>query len=147
MAATEYIHPKLMTEMREVRYDFQRRIGFVYMPPSCCTHGPGAIALFETIDPDVQMVVTLAGGKLDTTYFKTGKVRRGSTWGTLVPQGGELRYSPSELEQDEVNAAAETMLSLPEVQDPRVPPWASPSSEPPRAAARGAWALARTRRR
>jgi hypothetical protein len=112
-----FTHPQLMTDVREVRYDFVRRVGFVYMGEHCCTDWGGATRLFEAIDPRVRLVVTIAGEKLDTCYFKTGEVRRGSKWAALAPQGGVLGYDPGQSTESEASDAIRAVRSLPEVAD------------------------------
>ena len=61
-------------------YDFTTRTGVLVLPELCCTDMGGAIALFETIDPGVTRIETVAGETPDTTY-----TRRGGDWLAALP--------------------------------------------------------------
>jgi hypothetical protein len=73
-------HEGLMCFVLRVDYDYRCRTGAVHMEVDSCCHAPGCIALFEGIDPDVEMIATFAGGKRDMTYKKV----RGE-WESLMP--------------------------------------------------------------
>lgn len=130
-------HPQFKTEVREVRYDFKRRIGFVYMGWTCCVDMNGAVTFFEALDPNVQMIVTLEGVDddgstdyhLDTCYFKVGKrnpveepsmTDKGwnAPWGAFIPNGADFLWGASceGLDQGEVTEAWGKLASLPELQ-------------------------------
>src|SRR5260370_37596907 len=47
-------HCLLMTTIRRMRYDFEQRLGVVYLPEGCCTDMTRAIQFFKKIDPEVQ---------------------------------------------------------------------------------------------
>lgn len=130
-------HPQLKTEAREVRYDFKRRIGFVYMGWTCCVDMHGAVTFFEAIDPNVELIVTLEGVdddgstdyRLDTCYFKVSKretdkpmLKRdpqwNGEWGAFVPSGATFRWGATceGLTESEVQAAWRRIAALPEAQ-------------------------------
>jgi hypothetical protein len=52
--------PGLVTSVHQIVYDFEQRVGVVYMPPSCCTDMDGAIQFFKRIDPKVRQIQTIA---------------------------------------------------------------------------------------
>jgi hypothetical protein len=64
----------LQASVVSLRYNFTGRVGTLVMPPECCTDMRGVIALFTAIDPHVQCIDTVAGGRHDTSYTRT---RRG----------------------------------------------------------------------
>lgn len=57
-----------------VDYDFEERVGYVSMPPMCCTDMQGTIAFFQKIDVDVSRIVTMCidtqDKSFDTEYIK-----------------------------------------------------------------------------
>ena len=53
---------------RKIEYEPAKRQGTIYMEPLYCTDMSGAIALFTTIDPEVEVIVTIAGDARDTVY-------------------------------------------------------------------------------
>lgn len=66
-------HCLLMTTIRRMSYDFERRLGVLYLPEGVCTDMTGAIRFFTRIDPEVQQIQTYAGPERDTIYTRTGK--------------------------------------------------------------------------
>jgi hypothetical protein len=68
----ETYHCELMTPVRRMTYEFEQRLGVLYLPPYCCTDMAGAIALFRRLDPEVQQVQTFAGSERDTVYALVG---------------------------------------------------------------------------
>jgi hypothetical protein len=66
-------HVGMVTDVRSIAYDFESRVGIVYMPENCCTHMTGAIEVFEQIDPKVRQVQTFAVDVPDTVYTRAAK--------------------------------------------------------------------------
>jgi hypothetical protein len=61
---------RMGTEVRGVRYDVARRSGQLRMPDGCCCDKQACIALFEGIDPHVEIIFTYAGARADTIYSR-----------------------------------------------------------------------------
>ena len=66
-------HCLLMTTIRRMRYDFEQRVGVLYLPAGVCTDMSGAIQFFKKIDPEVHQIQTYSGEQRDTIYTRTGK--------------------------------------------------------------------------
>jgi len=66
-------HCLLMTTVRRMSYDFERRVGALYLPEGVCTDMGGAIQFFKRIDPEVEQIQTYAGPERDTISTRTGK--------------------------------------------------------------------------
>lgn len=73
----------LQCNAREVRYDFARRAGTLFMPAGECCDMSGCISLFESIDPQVVRIVTISGDEEDTSYSRTD-----SGWAARHPKIG-----------------------------------------------------------
>lgn len=58
----------VMCEVSSIAYDFDKRSGKLVMAEDQCADMAGCIRLFKAIDPDVQLIKTLAGTKPDTIY-------------------------------------------------------------------------------
>jgi hypothetical protein len=57
--------------VEKLEYDFQRRAGKLFMGENSCTDMDGCIRLFKRIDPDVELIETIASPsspRRDTTY-------------------------------------------------------------------------------
>ncbi|WP_313194528.1 hypothetical protein [Shinella zoogloeoides] len=68
-------HPEFACVVHGLAYDFATHTGTLAMAEHNCCDMAGAIALFQRIDPEVNTIATIAGGKDDTTYR-----RRGGEW-------------------------------------------------------------------
>lgn len=55
-------------EVDRLEYDFNKRIGRLFMPKDNCCDMSGCVAMFERIDPHVKRIETFAAGKPDTMY-------------------------------------------------------------------------------
>lgn len=64
-------HGKLMCQVSRIEYNFDTKIGAVFMPEHNCTDMAGCIALFKGIDPQVLTIKTYAGGVADTMYMRS----------------------------------------------------------------------------
>jgi hypothetical protein len=79
-------HPKLLTYVSALHYDWQQAQGQLWGEGP--VHMPGTIALFTGIDARVQCILTYIGSEPDTLYRKTPA----GTWeGGRVPK--DLRAS------------------------------------------------------
>ncbi|MCW5706768.1 hypothetical protein [Shinella sp.] len=65
--------PDLMCEVHSLTYDFPTRTGRLNMAQGNATDMAGAIALFERIDPNVELISTFAGDVPDTIYRRHRK--------------------------------------------------------------------------
>ncbi|UNK36556.1 hypothetical protein MNR02_08515 [Shinella sp. H4-D48] len=70
--------PELACAVHGLSYDFTARTGILVMAEDHCADMAGAIALFQRIDPEVNTIATIAGGRDETRYR-----RRGSEWVTV----------------------------------------------------------------
>jgi hypothetical protein len=66
--------------VEHLSYDFKSRTGMLTIPELCCVDMDATISLFVDIDPQVKIIMTIAGEILDTTYM-----RRDETWTALPP--------------------------------------------------------------
>ena len=62
-------------------YDFTKRAGTIELDEYHCTSMNGCIALFEGIDPQVELIVTRAAKELDTVYARVG-----GEWKSRLPE-------------------------------------------------------------
>lgn len=62
----------LHCSINELHYDFDARIGKLYMPPDNCCDMGACIELFKKIDPKVRLIDAFAGDELDITYARYG---------------------------------------------------------------------------
>jgi hypothetical protein len=69
-------HHELACTVHGLAYDFSARTGTLAMAEDHSCDMAGAVALFERIDPAVNTIATIAGGRDDTTYRR----RRGGEW-------------------------------------------------------------------
>jgi hypothetical protein len=83
---------ELVSEVNRLTYDFDSFTGELFMPSGCCCDKDGCIALFQRIDPDVQMICTYVGEKLDTYYR-----REGQQWRSIfqLPGGSRTAHQGS----------------------------------------------------
>jgi|SRR6516165_85640 hypothetical protein len=72
---------ELQTDLNDVTYSFNNRVGKLFMPEGCCCDMSGCINLFRRIDPKVQFIETWAGETLDTCYRKL----HDGCWASRVP--------------------------------------------------------------
>lgn len=64
----------LKTTVISVCYEFCDRWGQIHMPEGCCCDMSASIKFFQGIDPQVKVIETFAGERLDTCYkLKRGK--------------------------------------------------------------------------
>jgi hypothetical protein len=56
--------------VRSLRYDFDRRVGKLNLPPDNIPDMTAAIALFESIDPRVERIVVMIAAGPDIIVFK-----------------------------------------------------------------------------
>lgn len=80
------------------------------MGAGCCTDMGGAVKLMEGIDPNVQIIGTIAGNVLDTVYFRLPD----KSWGAVIPAMG---YTPAAA-KDMAQTAMDTVAMI--VQEDRV---------------------------
>lgn len=64
---------QLQTSVERLEYDFNTKIGRVFMPCDCCTDMRGAIKLFKAIDPEVLRIETWAGTDRDAFYSRPSR--------------------------------------------------------------------------
>lgn len=72
-------HDGVQCFVRTLHYDFKKRVGQLILEDGSCTDMSGCTGLFEKIDPNVQAIQTIAGGRKDTSYV----VRHGK-WHAVV---------------------------------------------------------------
>lgn len=66
---------ELLCDVNRIEYDFDTKIGRV-VTNFGCAHGPGVIALFVRLDPEVLRIeVFEAGEGLDATYTRKTPLR------------------------------------------------------------------------
>ena len=56
-----------------IKYDYQTKVGQLFMPEGECCDMQGCFSIFEHIDPAVNVITTYSGDVADTTYFKIGR--------------------------------------------------------------------------
>lgn len=79
----------LQTAVDRLAYDFNEASGRLYMPDGVCTDMNGCIALFTTIDPKVRSILTFAGDKPDTAYYRNGAT---GEWEAMRPVNWSERF-------------------------------------------------------
>lgn len=62
----------LMCSVDRVSYDYAQKVGEIWLPPDNCTDMKGAIRMMTGFDPEVKTIITWAGGRRDTVYFREG---------------------------------------------------------------------------
>jgi hypothetical protein len=70
---TAKFHRKMQCFVESIKYDFESRLGTVFVHEDGCTDMSGAIATFKRIDPKVEMVVVYSGDDLDIVYQRRNK--------------------------------------------------------------------------
>ena len=78
----------LSCHVRRLTYDFIERRGVLELPPMNCANMGGCIRIFEQIDPQVEIIETIAGEGgtgWDGTYVKDG-----GTWRSVKPAKAAL---------------------------------------------------------
>ena len=63
----------LMCQIERLQYCFDEKVGELWLPENNCTDMRGVIKMMTAIDPGVRTIITWAGGKRDTVYFRTGE--------------------------------------------------------------------------
>jgi hypothetical protein len=76
---SEYYIEELKAAVKSISYDFDTKIGNLYMPDMCCTDMSGCIAFFQRIDPRVESIYTFSNGVRDTSYHLRGGEWRANT--------------------------------------------------------------------
>jgi hypothetical protein len=56
--------------LKRLEYDAETQIGTLWLADGHCTDMNGAISVFEGIDPDVLVIVTMSGEEPDTSYIR-----------------------------------------------------------------------------
>ncbi|WP_425963806.1 hypothetical protein [Rhizobium nepotum] len=63
-----YYHEKIMCDVESIKYNFETKRGVLEISEGHSTDGGGTLETFKAIDPDVQEILILAGGKPDFFY-------------------------------------------------------------------------------
>jgi len=61
---------ELVCEVNRVEYDFNTKIGALWMQDGQCCDMSGCLKLFKRIDPEVKRIQTYSGEALDTVYTR-----------------------------------------------------------------------------
>ncbi len=69
MAKEGLFRSDVKCSVRKLTYDFEERVGHLFLEDGNCTDMSGCIKLFRAIDPEVVGILTFAGGRKDTGYF------------------------------------------------------------------------------
>jgi hypothetical protein len=79
---------KFMCEVRSIAYDFDRRLGRLYMAEGNCCDMSGCIGFFVGVDPAVRHIETFAGDMPDTVYVRDGDLPAGHRleWTAMLPE-------------------------------------------------------------
>ena len=77
---------ELMCRVRELRYDFERRRGYMRLPWGNCTDMSGAIALFKRIDPRVREIDTFEEDEEGNPLADTRYRLETSGWQAYLPE-------------------------------------------------------------
>lgn len=72
----------MVTKIERIDIDLRAHVAVLYLPEYCCTNMTGAIQAVTAMDPDCQMIVTIAGAGIDTRYE-----RRGERWVAVDERG------------------------------------------------------------
>jgi hypothetical protein len=73
----------------EIRIDVNNKQGFLLLPEMNYPDMSSTIRCFTSADPEIEVIQTYVGGKLDTVYFKLD-----GEW-----QAGQAQLAPLEQEQ------------------------------------------------
>ena len=76
-------------EVDRLEYDFNKRIGRLFMPKDNCCDMSGCVAMFERIDPHVKRIETFAAGKPDYDEAKWLDIIR-KTWRKMSPRAHQF---------------------------------------------------------
>ena len=102
-------HGELQCYVRAVRYDPARRLGSLYMDEDSCCDMDGCIAVFEEIDPEVEVIVTWAAAARDTVYRRCG----GGRWAAEYdPGSGPTLEQPIEGSAPENESLRQAIIVL-----------------------------------
>lgn len=61
----------VMCNVSEIRIDVDNRQGFLMLPPMNYPDMNSTINCFTSVDPEIEIIQTFVGGKLDTVYVKS----------------------------------------------------------------------------
>lgn len=75
-------HDELQCDVRAVRYDFDKKVGELFMDDGDCCDFTGCIDLFLRIDPAVKRINTFSGEAEDTIYVRD----RDGKWAASMPK-------------------------------------------------------------
>lgn len=67
---TEYFDETLQCYAKSLEYDFEKKVGIVWLGENSCTDMTGCIGLFHLIDDNVNTIYTMAGPRRDTVYVR-----------------------------------------------------------------------------
>lgn len=82
---------RLQCYVNGLDYDFRLRKGMLYMVEGSHCDGPGCVALFEGIDPEVKAIHTYSGDWIDMIYGKNdGKWEASMVKVNKWPDAGEM---------------------------------------------------------
>lgn len=61
---------QMMCQVKAFSYTYEAREGLLFMDDDSRCDMRGCIAFFENIDPNVRIISTLAGDRMDTVYVR-----------------------------------------------------------------------------
>lgn len=85
------IDAKLGCDVREIAHHFDGHTGILHMAPGNNCDMEACIEVFKAIDPEVKLIITIAGGQMDTIYKRTAD----GTWGALMATGEWYHGKPN----------------------------------------------------
>jgi hypothetical protein len=96
--------PKLVTSVNRIEYDFDEKVGAVYMPESYCTDMHGAIEFFKKIDSRVRQVQTFSGDVADIVYWLDDEKK----WNANFPLTHPIAIARARRAEAEASSASNT---------------------------------------
>ncbi|MBP2611424.1 hypothetical protein [Agrobacterium pusense] len=63
-----YYHTKIMCDVESLKYDFETKRGVLEIADGHATDAGGTVEVFQAVDPDVEEILVLAGGRPDILY-------------------------------------------------------------------------------
>ncbi len=93
--AEEYFHPKLLCCVKKLKYNFEKKTGYIYIPEYDKIEMGACVDLFISIDEEVERIFTFAGDKENSAYFKCSgdwKIRFNNAAASV--RGVAARYVP-----------------------------------------------------
>lgn len=107
--------------VKQVYYLPDAFAGYVEIEEDNCTNS-SVIQMFMEMDANVQLILTIAGPRVDSMYFRLrnrrepdpkseGYTFNGVMWGAFIRSGNERRFTPSSLSLEE-RKAGESLLHL-----------------------------------